>query len=210
MLFPKQLGFGIMAADFYSLKTCTKFMPRKLFKRLTPDPQKIRKEKSLKFLGALLHDPNLFHLNRHSVSVAFFVGLSVAFLPFPGQMIIAAFGALLFRCNLPIAVSLVWVTNPFTFLFIFIGTYKFGAWIMDLPHRNFTIELSWSWLQTEFLIIWQPLLLGSVLASLFFGCLGYLVIQWMWRWNIVRKLQKRRLRAHNTRSNPVQPKTPSA
>ena len=179
-------------------------MPRKLFKRLTPDPQRIRKEKSLRFLGALLHDPNLFHLNRHSVSVAFFVGLFVAFLPIPGQMMVAALGALLFRCNLPIAVSLVWITNPFTFLIFFIGAYKLGASIMNIPHRDFTVELSWTWLQTEFLIIWQPLLLGCFIASLFFGCLGYVVIQWMWRWNIVRKWQKRRLRAHQSSSNTIQ------
>lgn len=169
-------------------------MPRKIFKRWTPDPHKIRHNPGLKFLGVLLHDPNLFHLNRHSVSVAFFVGLFIAFLPFPGQVPLAALGALLFRCNLPISVALVWISNPLTFPIIFLGAYSFGSSILQLPERNFSFELSWSWLQSEFLVIWQPLLLGCLLASLFFGCLGYVVMQWTWRWNVVKKWEKRKLR----------------
>ena len=167
-------------------------MPRKLFKRWTPDPHKIRKIPALKFLGTLLHDPNLFHLNRHSVSVAFFVGLFIAFLPIPGQVPLAAFFALVFRCNLPIAVALVWISNPLTFPIIFFAAYKFGGRILQLPERDFSFELSWEWVQGEFLVIWQPLILGCFLASMFFSCLGYLVMQWTWRWHVVKKWERRR------------------
>ena len=143
-------------------------------------------------MGALLHDPNLFHMNRHSVSVAIFIGLFLAFMPFPGQIIIAAFGAFYFRCNLPIAVSLVFITNPFTFIFIYYGTYKLGVRIMQLPPRDISFELSWTWFQYEFPAIWQPFLLGSVLAGLFFGCFGYVCTQWLWRWNVIRKWNRRK------------------
>ncbi|WP_185230590.1 DUF2062 domain-containing protein [Teredinibacter franksiae] len=170
-------------------------MPRKIFKRWIPDPAKIRKAPGLKFLGSLLHDPNLFHLNRHSVSVAFFVGLFVAFLPTLGQVPIAAGGALLFRCNLPISIALVWISNPVTFPVIYYATYKLGARIMQIQPRQFHMEMSWQWFASEFQHIWEPLVLGSFIASIFFGCLGYVVIQWTWRWHVIQRWQDRKKRA---------------
>ncbi len=172
-------------------------MPRKLLKRWSPDPAKIRSAPGLQFLGKMLHDPNLFHLNRHSVSVAFFVGLFVAFMPTLGQIPIAAFGALLFRCNLPISVALVWISNPITFPVIYFATYKLGARLLQLQPREFDIEMSWQWFASEFLIIWQPLVLGSFIASLFFGCMGYVVIQWSWRWHVVQRWQERKKKHHS-------------
>jgi uncharacterized protein (DUF2062 family) len=74
----------------------------------------IKGHKNLSFLGEKLHDPNLWHLNRRSVSAAFAIGLFAAWIPTPGQMVIAAIIALYFRANLPISVALVWITNPLT------------------------------------------------------------------------------------------------
>lgn len=168
-------------------------MPRNIFKRWMPSPQKIRENPAFNFLGGLLHDPNLFHLNRHSVSVAFFAGIFIAFLPIPFQVPLAAAAALLLRCNLPISVALVWISNPLTFPIIFFACYKFGARLLDTPQYQFSFELSFEWFRSEFLLLWQPLLLGCLFAGLFFGCLGYIVMQWTWRWNVVKRWEKRKL-----------------
>jgi len=167
-------------------------MPRSLIKRWIPDTHNIGSYPGLRFLGSLRHDPNLFHLNRHSVSEAFFLGLFIAFLPIPGQVPLAAFGALLLRCNLPISMALVWVTNPFTFPFVFYGCYKLGVWILNIPHNPVSFSLSWEWLQNNFLPIWPPLVLGCLICALFFSCLGYLIIQWTWRWHITQKWNARK------------------
>ena len=169
-------------------------MPRKIFKRLFPNPHNIRNYPGLRFLGTLLHDPNLFHMNRHSVSEAFFLGLFLAFLPFPGQIPLAAIGALLLRCNLPIAFALVWITNPFTFPFIFYACYKLGIWILGVPHHPVHFTLTWDWLQNNFLPIWPPLMLGCLICSLFFSCAGYLLIQWSWRWHTSKRWKARHAR----------------
>ena len=89
-------------------------MPRRIFKRYMPDPERIRGDKSLRFLGKLIHEPNLWHLNRRSVARAMAVGLFAAFIPLPMQMLLAASLAIPVRGNLPISIGLVWLTNPIT------------------------------------------------------------------------------------------------
>ncbi|MDB6048389.1 MAG: ATP-binding protein [Pseudomonas sp.] len=162
-------------------------MPRGLIKRLMPDPASIREHKSLRFLGRFLHDPNLWHLNRHSVSRAVGLGLFAAFMPIPFQMLLAAALAILIRGNLPIGVSLVWLTNPITMPFFFYCTYKIGSWLMQLPPRHFPDELTWEWISGQLSTLWQPFLLGSVVAGVVVGALGYGVIQVYWRWWVGRQ-----------------------
>ncbi len=172
-------------------------MPRKTFKRWFPKPHNLLAHPGLGFLGKLIHDPNLFHMNRHSVSEAFFLGIFLAFLPFPGQIPLAAIGALMLRCNLPIAMALVWITNPLTFPFIFYFCYRLGVWILDVPHRHVSFSLSWEWLQNNFLPIWPPLMLGCLICALFFSCSAYLAVQWSWRWHIVKKWRSRKASRYN-------------
>src|SRR3546814_2139222 len=115
-------------------------MPRRLFKRYMPDPASIREHKSLRFLGSLLHDPNLWHLNRHSVARAMAVGLFAAFLPIPLQMLLAAALAITVRGNLPIAVSLVWLTNPLTIPAVFFCSYQSCACLLVVPSRSLPVS----------------------------------------------------------------------
>ena len=73
------------------------YMPKKLIKKFMPDPEKLKEQKSLQFLGDRIHEPNLWHLNRKSVSLAFAIGLFAAWIPTPGQMVIAAAAAFYFK-----------------------------------------------------------------------------------------------------------------
>jgi uncharacterized protein (DUF2062 family) len=165
-------------------------MPRRVFKRYMPDPESIRANKSLRFLGKLLHDPNLWHLNRHSVARAMAVGLFAAFIPLPMQMLLAASLAVPVRGNLPISVGLVWLTNPITMPPVFYCTYKLGAWILGVPPMLLPDELTWEWISGELATLWQPFLLGSLVAGLGLGVLAYNLTMLYWR-----KRQERRQQA---------------
>lgn len=169
-------------------------MPRKVFKRWMPKNKHLTERLGWRWLKVLSKDPHLFHLNRHSVSSAFFIGLFIAFLPIMGQFFLAAVCAIIFRANLPISMALIWVSNPLTFPVIFVAAYKFGAHILLIPPRTFDVEFSLVWLQSEFSLLWQPLLLGSLLFSLFFSCLGYVSIQWLWRWHVLKRWRERQAR----------------
>ena len=176
--------------DYFKIEN---HMPKKFIKRYMPDSEKIRNNEQLnKIFGTLLHDPNLLHLNRRSVSMAFFVGLFMAFVPLPSQMIMAAAVAIYLRCNLPIAVGLVWITNPVTMPPIFYFAYKVGATILNTPERAFTFDLSWSWLETELEAIWQPFLLGCTVSGLVFGILGFGLIRLLWRFHIISTIKERK------------------
>ena len=169
-------------------------MPRKLLKRYMPDHRKIREHKHLQCFGKLLHDRSLWHFNRHSVARAFFVGLFCAFIPLPFQMVIAAGGAIILHANLPVSVMLVWLTNPVTMPPMFYGAYKLGAWVMQMPEQDFEFELSIAWLSNGMATIWQPFLLGCAILAVIAGLLGYVAIQLLWRWMVVRKWRRRHLK----------------
>ena len=68
------------------------------------------------------------------------------------QQIIAAVLAIYFNANLPIAVTLVWITNPLTWAPMYYFAYKIGAIVMgqtafsfDKFSELFTVEKRWSW-----------------------------------------------------------------
>ena len=168
-------------------------MARKIIKRFIPGPEWVKKQKSLQILGNWIHEPNLWHLNRHSVTKATFIGVFLAFVPIPSQMIIAAFIAMLFRANLVISVCLVWITNPFTIAPLYYLAYKVGAVVLGRPPDPFVFELSWDWLTNELANNWQPFLLGCLLCGLFFALLTSTSIWIAWRQHTIYRWHQRRL-----------------
>lgn len=154
----------------------------------------MRQIKSLRLLGDWVYATNLWHINRYSSSMAFFVGLFVAFMPIPGQMLLAATLAVMLSCNLPLSVGLVWITNPITMPAIFYLAYRIGAMIIEVPMQPIEFELSYYWLTHSLKAIWQPFLLGCLVCGLLFGSLGYFVISIMWRMRVVRRWKERKQR----------------
>jgi uncharacterized protein len=169
-------------------------MPKQLIKRITPDHTTVRNHKYLRLFGRLLLDPNLWHLNRRSVSGGFFVGLFWAFFPMPFQMVAATATAIPARVNLPIAVALVWITNPITIPPIFFATYKLGCWILGQPGVSADFQPTLQWFSDSLGQIWLPLYLGSVICGLLFGLLGFVGIRLLWRLRIANYLKGRRAR----------------
>ncbi|NQY03242.1 MAG: DUF2062 domain-containing protein [Halieaceae bacterium] len=176
-------------------------MPKKTLKQFAPSPARLRSITALRVLGDWIYEPNLWHINRYSASMAFFVGLFTAFMPIPGQMVLAALLAVQLRCNLPLSVGLVWITNPVTMGPIFYLSYRIGALLVDAPVQDIKFALSWEWLTHSLGAVWQPFLLGCVLAGLFFGSMGYFVISILWRWRVARHWRARKRRRAQASTN---------
>ena len=178
-------------------------MPKKFLRRIIPSPEKIRELKALHVLGDWVYASNLWHINRYSASMAFFVGLFAAFLPIPGQSLVAATLAVFLRCNLPLSVGLVFLSNPVTMPPFFYMAYKIGALLIDAPVLDLKFEPGIDWLGHHLQVIWQPFLLGSLICGLFWGSLGYVIVSQLWRWNVARQWRARkRKRAEQKLNDP--------
>lgn len=167
-------------------------MARKLLKRLTPSAEFVKNHPSLRRFAHWLHEPNLWHLNRYSASVAAFIGLFCAFIPLPTQTLIALAFAIWWRANLPISVALVWLTNPITSPPMFYATYKLGNFLLQREPYNLQFEASLAWLGSELGRIWAPLLVGSLTAGLAMGLLGAAAVRVLWRVQVGMRWAARR------------------
>jgi len=167
-------------------------MPRKFLKRYLPAASEVRSRRSLRMLGELLQDPNIWHLTRRSVSTAVAVGVFVAFVPVPFQMLLAAALAVALHCNLPLAVALVWISNPFTMPPMFFFTYRVGTWLLQRPPTAWRFEFTWEWLGSQLAAVWLPLLLGSLVCGAIAAALAWALIQAIWRVHVTRLWQQRR------------------
>jgi len=165
---------------------------RKTLRRLLPPRTRFSEDRALRgVFGRVLGDYNLWLLNRRSVAWAFAIGLLMAWVPVPFQMLLAAGGAILMRCNLAIAVVTVWLTNPITMGPMFYGAYRLGIWILTIPRQPFRIELSWEWLRSGLSATWEPFLLGCAVLGVTTAIAGYFLVHLIWRLHVVRSWSAR-------------------
>ena len=96
------------------------------------------------------------------------------------------------RCNLPISVVLVWVTNPLTMTPVFYFAYRLGAWLLDRQIEVGTIQLNWDWLGNHLGDIGWPLLFGSLVCGWVAGVTGMVLVRIAWRFHVIRRWRARR------------------
>ncbi|GBE09423.1 hypothetical protein BMS3Bbin11_00144 [bacterium BMS3Bbin11] len=164
-------------------------MPRKFIKRYLPSRKSFHETSQLRPFHRFFGNPCLWHLNRRTVSGAVAIGLFTAYLPMPLEMLFAAMLAIIFKVNLPISVSLVWVSNPVTWIPLYGAGYMLGAKILGKDFVNIH-EMTMSWLMSQAIPLWLgSLILGSLLALT-----GYLATRALWRIHAIRNWEKRRQR----------------
>jgi len=169
-------------------------MPRRFLHRYIPKPDTLRRQRSLRLVAPLLADTRLWLLTRRSVANAFSVGLFCAMLPIPFQMVIAALGARLTRCNLALSIGLVWVTNPLTMPLIFYINYVIGAFFLDTPVREAPSRISTRWIAEQMQDIMPALFLGSLISAVTLAIVANIAIRLIWRWNVSRNWRQRRVK----------------
>jgi uncharacterized protein (DUF2062 family) len=167
---------------------------KKFFQKYSPDAQSVRSNRLVAKLGPRLTDPNLWHLNRRSVSAGVFAGIFSAFMP-PGlQLMLAIPLAMAIRGNLAVAFASTWVTNPFTYLPVYFACYRLGLWLMGENADISDAEFNLDHLAANLWDVGQPLLLGCSVSAVFFGVLCYGLVRLLWRLSVISHIRQRALR----------------
>ena len=178
-------------------------MPRKYFRKYLPSRDAVRQNRYLSPFSRFLHHPNLWHLNRHSVSGGVAVGFFSGLVPGPVQMITAALLAMALRVNLPVALVTTLYTNPFTIGPLYLVAYAYGRLLVGNHNVGFTRapEFEWSavadWGRAMLewtLSLGRPLAVGLVALALTLALLGYAAVQLAWRAWVVLAWRNRRLK----------------
>jgi uncharacterized protein (DUF2062 family) len=182
---------------------------KKKLKKWLPNAERFAKDSSLSKIRHHLFNPLVWHINRHSIAKGTAIGLLIAFVPLPMQMLLAAFLSIMLRANLPIAVALTWVTNPFTFLPINFVIFKVGEFVLN-DHSAYYVmqsfqfkDKSWHDIATQFISwlqsIGKPYLIGLPVVAVSLSIIGYFTVGTAWRIAIYQRLKyrKKRHKAHS-------------
>lgn len=160
-------------------------MPRKYFRKYLPSHDQVREHRIISRFGRFLHHPNLWHLNRRSVSGGVAVGLFAGLIPGPLQMLTAALLSILLRVNLPVALFTTLYTNPFTIVPLYIAAYYLGSVLTRTSPGAMTPppEFDWSAIgaSVKALAEWSislgpPLALGLPALALLLAAIGWVLV----------------------------------
>ncbi len=175
-------------------------MPRKLFRKYLPDPESLRSSRMVGAFGRWLHHPNLWHLNRRSVSGAVAIGLFAGLVPGPLQMLTALLLAVPLRKNLPVALIMTLYTNPFTIVPLYLLAYAYGQFLLPGARAAQVAPFHFDWsrfaesmggLVDWMMSLGKPLAVGLVALGCTLALLGYLAVQIGWRVYVVASWRAR-------------------
>lgn len=168
-------------------------MPRKFFRKYLPDPEAVRSSRLVAAFGSRLRHPNLWHLNRRSVSGAVAIGLAAGLVPGPLQMLTALALAIPLRKNLPVSLLVTLYTNPLTIVPLYVLAYAYGRLLLpgDYAPLGADFDVSWSSLGATLVQLGKPLGVGLLALALTLAALGYVAVQVGWRLWVVRAWRAR-------------------
>lgn len=120
-----------------------------------------------------------FNVNRKMITRGVLVGLFWGFIPMPMQMLAVMAVTPFMRFNVPVAIAMVWLSNPFTMPPMYYMEYLTGNFILGregLPD----IELSLEWFSNHMGDIFLPLYVGTAFYSIVVSTCIYFLLNWLW------------------------------
>jgi len=170
-----------------------------------PKPEIILNNKYFAWMKPWLGHPRLWHMHRGSVSLGIAIGAITGLIPGPVQILLAIVISIPLRANVLAAAAATFVTNPLTFIPLYMLAYSMGTLftgekINGLIPPDLSFPWSQPWLLVPAMLDWvvslgPTLLVGLGFLSIVLGLLGYfgtriiwrIVVSKMWRTRHTRK-----------------------
>lgn len=163
-------------------------MLRKLLRKYLPDADAVRSTRLVKAFGGWLDHPNLWCLNRRSVSGAVAIGLFSGLVPGPLQMLAALLLSVFLKKNIPVGLALTFYTNPFTIVPLYLLAYWLGTLLLGMNHVAPNLSsIDWELLAS----LGKPLAIGLLALALALAALGYAAVQIAWRVHVILAWRRR-------------------
>lgn len=173
-------------------------MVRKIFKKSSNRSSKIHD-----FIKKYNIPREYLSINRKSVSRGVLVGLFWGFIPMPMQMLAVLATSPFFKFNVPIAISMVWLSNPFTMPAMYYMEYLTGNFILGREGIA-SVEMSLDWFSNNIDNIFVPLYVGTAFYSVVVSFLVYLLINRLWISSVHNeKHEKNQIREERLRKDIV-------
>jgi uncharacterized protein (DUF2062 family) len=120
-----------------------------------------------------------FNINRKMITRGVFIGLFWGFIPMPMQMLAVVATTPFIRFNVPIAIAMVWLSNPFTMPPMYYMEYLTGNLILGKEGID-NIELTLTWFSNNMGDIFLPLYVGTAFYSIVVSGFIYFLLNWLW------------------------------
>ncbi len=147
--------------------------------------KKTSKHKKLKeFIKKYKIPREYLSTSRRMVSKAVFIGLFIAFIPMPMQMLAVLALMPFFKFNVPIALAMCWLSNPFTMPPMYYMEYITGA--IFLGSEIAPVEMTLDWFSENLDNIFIPLYTGTLFYSLVMASSAYWAVNHFWRGSVHR------------------------
>ena len=147
--------------------------------------KKISKSEKLKtFIKKYKVPSEYLSTNRRVVSKAVLIGLFIAFIPMPMQMALVIAMIPFFKFNVPIALAMCWVSNPFTMPAMYYMEYITGSYI--LGSEPIAVEMTIEWFSDHINDIFIDLYTGTLFHAIIVSFSAYLLVNHFWKSSVAR------------------------
>jgi uncharacterized protein (DUF2062 family) len=177
---------------------------KKILRDRLPKPEAILENRYLAWLKPWLGHPRLWHMHRGSVSLGVAIGAVTGLIPGPVQILLAILISIPLRANVLAAAAGTFVTNPFTFIPLYMLAFSMGTLVTgEKMVRLIPPDLSFSWTEPWkivpamfdwFVSLGPTLLVGLGLLAVVLALVCYFGTRVVWQIAVSRAWKTRHLR----------------